>query len=84
MKIKVKLVSFGDGPMPKGFDEYGEADLSFTAALSVSGLIDHLKLGGNETYMVLVNSETSPPSGRDEQVLKDGDDVAIFPPMQGG
>jgi sulfur carrier protein ThiS len=83
MKIRVKLVSM-DGPMPKGFDDFGEADISFTAAPSVTDLINHLVLGKDETYMVLVNSETSPPSGRDQQILTDGDDVAIFPPMQGG
>lgn len=83
MKVRVKLVSM-DGPMPNGFDDFGEADISFTNPPSVSELINHLSLGKNETYMVLVNSETSPPSGRDTQVLEDGDDIAIFPPMQGG
>ena len=83
MKIRVKLVSM-DGPVPAGFDDFGEADISFTTPPTVTELLEHLALGHEETYMVLVNSETSPPSGRDRQMLSDGDEIAIFPPLQGG
>jgi sulfur carrier protein ThiS len=83
LKIRVKLVSM-DGPPPQGFDRYGEAEISLPGTPSVSSLLDQIAIGGEETYMVLVNGETSPPSERDQQQLADGDEVAIFPPLQGG
>ncbi len=83
MKIRVKLISM-DGPPPKGFDDFGEAELNLTGGPSVTDLLNEIALSREETYMVLINGETSPPSGRDTQLLSDGDDVAIFPPMQGG
>jgi sulfur carrier protein ThiS len=43
-----------------------------------------MKLSKVETYMVLINGETVPPSIHKEHFLKDGDDVTIFPPMEGG
>ena len=83
MKVRVKLISM-DGPLPKDFDTFGEAEISFTDPTSVTDLLNRITLNHEETYMVLVNGETSPPSGRDQQKLSDGDEVAIFPPMQGG
>lgn len=83
MNVKVKLVSM-DGSPPSGFDEFGEAVLPMDNGDSVSDLLDKIALPAGETYMVLVNHETSPPSGRATQMLSDGDEVAVFPPMQGG
>jgi len=83
MKVRVKLISM-DGPPPIGFDQYGEADITLAGEATVTNLLQSLCLGHDETYMVLVNGETSPPSVRDRQTLGDGDEIAIFPPMQGG
>jgi len=83
MKVRVKLISM-DGSPPKGFDDFGEADFSLAESATVTDLLNQIAIGREETYMILVNGETSPPSGRDGQLLSDGDDVAIFPPMQGG
>ena len=44
MKVRVKLVSM-DGPVSRGFDDYGEAELSFAAPPTVSALINQLNLG---------------------------------------
>lgn len=83
MKIKVKLVSM-PGHQPTGFDEFGNALLTLGADTTVSELIAQLRLSDLETYMVLVNSETVPPSDQASRVLNDGDEAAIFPPMEGG
>jgi len=83
MNVRVKLISM-DGPAPQGFDNFGEAQISLTDSASVTDLLNHIAIGHEETYMVLVNGETSPPSGRDQQKLCEGDEIAIFPPMQGG
>ena len=83
MKVRVKLISM-DGLSPKGFDDFGEANLNLSDSATVIDLLNQIAIGHEETYMVLVNGETSPPSGRGQQKLSDGDEVAIFPPMQGG
>jgi|TARA_B110000046_G_scaffold35878_1_gene39310 sulfur carrier protein ThiS len=83
MKIHVKLVSM-PGRQPTGFDNFGNAHLSFSNNMTVSGLLDDMKLSKAETYMVLINGETVPPSIHKEHFLKDSDDVTIFPPMEGG
>ena len=83
MKINVKLVSM-PGHQPTGFNDFGNAHLSFSNGTTVLGLLEDMKLSKVETYMVLINGETVPPSIHKEHFLKDGDDVTIFPPMEGG
>jgi len=83
MKVSVKLISMATAP-PEGFDAYGKAEIKLDDGTSVTGLIDRLPLNTNETFLVLVNGDTVAPSERDRTPLADGDDVAIFPPMQGG
>jgi len=83
MKVRVKLVSM-EGRYPQGFDNYGEADISLADTATLADLMTRISLAGGETYMVLVNGDTAPPSERDTQHLNDGDDIAIFPPIQGG
>ena len=83
MKIKVKLVSM-PGHQPAGFDDGGNALLQLDDKSTVSDMMSRLALSELEIYMVLVNGETIPPSEREDHLLKDGDDVAVFPPMEGG
>ena len=83
MNVKVKLVSM-PGHQPNGFDEFGNALLQLDGKTTISGLIELLKLSTQESYMVLVNSETVPPSEHPTHQLNDGDEAAIFPPMEGG
>ena len=83
MNIKVKLVSM-PGHQPNGFDDFGNSLMQLSDKTTISGLISEMKLSKIETYMVLVNGETVPPSAHNEHILEDFDDVTIFPPMEGG
>jgi thiamine biosynthesis protein ThiS len=83
MKIKIKLVSM-PGNQPNGFDDFGNALMQLSDNTTISSLIAKMKLSKIETYMVLVNGETVPPSLHNEHILEDSDDVTIFPPMEGG
>lgn len=83
MKVKIKLVSM-PGHQPSGFDEFGNAVLNLDDNTSVVGLLSQLNLSKLETYMVLVNGDTVPPSEHGTYIFSDGDEAAIFPPMEGG
>jgi len=72
------------GHQPSGFDEFGNAVLDLPDSTSVVGLMEHLNLSKLESYMVLVNGDTVPPSEHGTFVFSDGDEAAIFPPMEGG
>jgi len=83
MRVSVKLISMAVPP-PEGFDSYGKAEITLDDGVSVANFIGRLPLNTNETFLVLVNGDTVAPSERDQTCLADGDEVAIFPPMQGG
>ena len=72
------------GNQPNGFDDFGNALMQLSDNTTISSLIAKMKLSKIETYMVLVNGETVPPSLHNEHFLEDSDDVTIFPPMEGG
>ncbi|NQW01338.1 MAG: MoaD/ThiS family protein [Rhodospirillales bacterium] len=79
----MKLVSM-PGHQPSGFDEFGNATLKLDSQTTVTGLLAQLRLSDLETYMVLVNGTVIPPSEHGSHVLADGDEAAVFPPMEGG
>lgn len=83
MNVKIKLVSM-PGHQPSGFDEFGNAVLNLDSGTTVSQMMGQLNLSNLESYMVLVNGETVPPSEHTSYQMKDGDEAAIFPPMEGG
>ena len=83
MKIKVKLVSM-PGHQPPGFDEFGNAVMVMKDDDTILTLLGRLKLSDLETYLVLVNGETVPPGEHSTYVFRDGDEAAVFPPMEGG
>ncbi len=83
MKIKVKLVSM-PGHQPTGFDEFGNGVLALENPTTVVALLEQLRLSKLETHMVLINGDTVPPSEHHSHLLSDGDEAAIFPPMEGG
>ena len=81
MKITVKMSGLIAKLLPGSADGV-EVDLEDGA--TVSRLMDHLKLPGNESYLVIANDTTVPKGKRPEHKLSDGDRVAIVPPLKGG
>jgi molybdopterin converting factor small subunit len=64
----------------------GRADLDLADDCSLQELLDRLEIHEKQAQMVLVNGvQASRERGtRESLVLREGDDVAIFPPLAGG
>lgn len=83
MQVTVKCVSM-EGALPKGFDEWGEASVDLATGATLEQLLDKIALKDHATYMTLINGESVVASERATHALGDGDELAIFPPIQGG
>ena len=74
MKVKVKLFAslrtFGPD----------EQVLELPATTTIVDVIQQLKIPGTIRLLRIVNGEHRP----EDHVLKDGDDLALFPPIAGG
>ena len=83
MKVRIKLISPIVSP-PPGFDKFGIAVVDIDCEATLADTLARFDLTVQEPYMTLVNSETIVASERDRHVMGDGDEVTIFPPIQGG
>lgn len=83
MKVRFKLLSMA-GPPPAGFDEFGESALDLAAGTSVADAVAALKLPSEESYTTILNGEAVPPGERAGCALSDGDEITLFPAIQGG
>ena len=74
MKVKVKLFAslrtFGPD----------EQVLELPARMTIDDVVRSLKIPATIRILRIVNGEHRPP----EHFLKDGDDLALFPPIAGG
>jgi len=83
MRLDVKLLSPA-GEMPTGFDDFGDREMDVPAGATVASLVDGLNLPAEEAYMTIINGESVPLSERADRHLTDGDEVVLFPALQGG
>ena len=83
MKVCIKLIS-PLGKPPPGFDKFGVAAVNIDGKAALADILARFELTRQEPYMTLVNGETIVASARDGHVMGDGDEVTIFPPIQGG
>lgn len=83
MKITFKLFAGLDEYLPQGaVDNAIEIDVPEDASLNF--IIDRYHVPRERTHLVLVNGVYSVESDRDRCVLKEGDTLAIWPPVAGG
>jgi len=81
MRISVEVHAITCGLFPSG---EGELDLPpGTVLADVLNRLD-LKTDPDEVYPALVNGTPIPPGERDQTVLRDGDYLVVFPPIEGG
>ncbi len=74
MKVKVKLFA--------SLRQFGpdEQIADFPEGTTIDAVVQALKIPGTIRLLRVVNGEHRP----DDHVLKDGDDLALFPPIAGG
>ena len=83
MKINLKLyASLGQYLPPEAKKNQFMAKIQDKE--SVGGVLRDYSVPGDMCHLVLVNGVFVPPSERDEYELKDGDSLAVWPPVAGG
>lgn len=83
MKVKVKLFAMLGRYLPPGSKD-NQAELEVGENASAKSVIDGLHLPERLDHLVLLNGAYLPPGERDKTHLKDGDALAIWPPIAGG
>ena len=88
MRITLKLFAMLSDHLPSGADggrgSGNELALEIPDGTSVQGVIERFNLPSRLVHLVLVNGVYIAPQGRAAQVLKTGDELAIWPPIAGG
>ncbi len=83
MKIRLKLFATLRDYLPAGSTS-NQAELDVDEGLSVQGLIDLEPVPAKRVHLVLVNGYHVPVGAFGSAILKEGDVVAIWPPVAGG
>ena len=83
MKIRFKLYANLSGYLPNGA-ENNAVDIEVPDGASPNWVIDRYHVPRKLTHLVLVNGVFAPRGERDGPILKDGDTLAIWPPIAGG
>ncbi len=79
MKIEVQLYATLAQYLPKGAEKR-RAVMEFIDGITVGRVLDQLGISKEHPNMVLVNGIHT----EDDTPLKDGDVLAVFPPLAGG
>lgn len=84
MNIKVKLYATLSDYLPIEARKTNEVELSLPAAVTVAEVVERFRLPKKSVHLVLINGHFVPPAARDAHALRDGDVLAIWPPVAGG
>ena len=83
MKITFKLFASLQEHLPAGAKDYG-VPLEIDAATTPYSLIDSFNIPRKLAHLVVLNGVYLLPAERETPVFKDGDVLAIWPPVAGG
>jgi len=79
MEIEVKLFATLRDYLPKGSDRFS-CKMNINGPTRIQDILSKLKIPEEMPKIILVNGV----HGKNDQVLKEGDVVSIFPPVAGG
>jgi sulfur carrier protein len=79
MQIEVKLFATLRDYLPKGSDRFS-CKMDIDGHTRIQDVLSRLKIPEEMPKIILVNGV----HGKNDQVLKEGDVVSIFPPVAGG
>ncbi|MGQ9509520.1 MAG: MoaD/ThiS family protein [Thermodesulfobacteriota bacterium] len=79
MEVEVKLFATLRDYLPKGSGKFS-CKMEIDGHTRIKDLINRLKIPKDIPKIILVNGI----HGKEDQIVKDGDVVSIFPPVAGG
>jgi len=79
MEIEVKLFATLRDYLPKGSDRFS-CKLEIDGTTRIQDILSRLKIPEDIPKIILLNGI----HGKEDQVLKEGDVLSIFPPVAGG
>lgn len=83
IEVGVQVVSIDPGEL-RGLGRNGIGDIPLKDQGSLGDAMRMIGLKPEIPYMTLVNGEPVSPEDRDEHGLKNGDQIVVFPPIEGG
>jgi sulfur carrier protein ThiS len=83
MQITVKLYAMLSAYLPPGA-ERNVGTLTVPESSTVKSVIKQLNVPPEMAHLVLVNGTFVAPEARSETVLREGDTLALWPPVAGG
>ncbi len=83
MRITIKLFALLARHLPPGAKD-NQADLDVADDATPAAVMAQLGLPRGHCHLVLINGAYTPPGEIDRALLKDGDALAIWPPVAGG
>ncbi len=83
MKVTLKLYAVLGQYLPEHAKK-NEAEVEAEEGLGIEGLLNDYGVPPENCHLVLVNGHYVAPSERADKILKDGDALAVWPPVAGG
>ena len=83
MKLKVKLYATLNQYLPEDAIEHGTF-INVEPTATPHSVIDSFRVPREMAYLILLNGIYVSPDDREQPVFKDGDTLAIWPPVAGG
>ena len=83
MRVTVKLYATLGDYLPAG-SKNTRVDVEVAEAAAVDAVLQPFSLPPRLTHLVLVNGVFVPPEERAASLLKEGDTLAVWPPIAGG
>lgn len=83
INVGFQLVSI-DPSEVKGLGRDGIGEIPVKDGGSLADAMRIVGLAPDKPFMTLVNGDPVAPENRDDKVLNDSDQIAVFPPIEGG
>ncbi|MDP1654217.1 MAG: MoaD/ThiS family protein [Rhodocyclaceae bacterium] len=84
MKITLKLFAMLQDYLPLEARKHNALALDLEEGTTIHQMIERFGLPQKSCHLVLVNGNFVPPAERAARILRDGETLAIWPPIAGG